>query len=506
VVAEENSFRGEISQVHPVHQTLLPGKPACGKAIGTPKINKDLYTAVVQHFESNLGVLWTSRRRFRLPDVSAAKWEDEGAMTDRSQTEKPLANAFQIYAPSLIYAIGLGAIMPAIAGASARFGVSLALAASTVTLVGVGSLIANAPAAQLASRAGERLTMIVSAFVGTLGVTLAWAMVAGWFPFEDPLDFVGYTVGILMIGMAGAGFNLARQSYLAVAVPVSHRARAMSLLGGMLRIGSFVGPFIGAAAQSFMGMQGAFAVGAVCMGIAVIVSLFIQELEPTTPSYVESTSTNPIEIVTNPTMWSLAKEHWRVLLSSGLGVLCLTAMRASRTAVIPLWAEHIGLSPAQASLIYGVAGAVDLIMFYPSGVLMDRKGRRVVAVSCLTGLAIGTAAVPFTTSSIWLMGAAVLIGLGNGFGAGIVMTLGADYSPEVGRPKFLALWRLLSDTGMLTGPLLISAVTAISSLAFGIWAIAALGFAGAGIFARTLPPGPGPVVRRSEDAPTGPND
>src|SRR5690625_1769828 len=220
----------------------------------------------------------------------------------------------------------------------------------------------------------------------------------------------------------------------------------------------------------------------------------------------EPPTTDQIEIITNPTMISLVKQHWRVLLSSGLGVLCLTAMRASRTAVIPLWAEHIGLSPAQASLIYGVAGAIDLLMFYPSGVLMDRNGRRVVAVSCLTGLTIGTAAVPLTTSSIWLMGAAIFIGLGNGFGAGIVMTLGADYSPEVGRPKFLALWRLLSDTGMLTGPLLISAVTALSSLAFGIWAIAALGFAGAVIFARALPPGPGPVVRRSDDAPTGLDD
>lgn len=417
-------------------------------------------------------------------------------MTERSRSARPLANAFQIYAPSLIYAIGLGAIMPAIAAASTRFGVSLALAASTVTLIGIGSLMANAPAAQLASRAGERLTMIISAFVGTVGVTLAWAMVGGWLPLEAPADFAGYTVGILMIGMAGAGFNLARQSYLAVAVPISHRARAMALLGGMLRIGSFVGPFFGAAAQSVMGMQGAFAVGAVAMGIAVIVSLFIQELiDPMSPPHLESTTTNPIEIVTNPTMTSLAKEHWRVLLSSGLGVLCLTALRASRTAVIPLWAEHLGLSPAQASLIYGVAGAVDLIMFYPSGLLMDRKGRRVVAVSCLTGLAIGAASVPLTTSNVWLMVAAVLIGLGNGFGAGIVMTLGADYSPAVGRPKFLALWRLLSDTGMLTGPLLISAVTAISSLAFGIWAIAALGLVGAGIFARTLPPGLGPVVR-----------
>src|SRR5699024_10443176 len=389
-------------------------------------------------------------------------------MSRRSRREGPLANAFQIYAPSLVYATGVGAIMPAIATASTRFGVSVALAASTVTLIGVGSLIANAPAAQLASRAGERTTMITAASVGTGGVILAWAMVAGWSPANATTNFSGYMLGILMVGMAAAGFNLARQSYLAVAVPLSHRARAMSLLGGMQRVGSFIGPFVGAGVQSVMGIQGAFAVGAVCMGLAVVITFWIQELEePATarPAPAEQTTTGPIELVTNPTMSSLAKQHWRVLLSSGLGVLCLTAMRASRTAVIPLWAEHIGLSPAQASLAYGVSGAVDMLMFYPAGSLMDRKGRRVVAVSCLTGLTIGVAVVPFTTSSVWLLVAAFLIGLGNGFGAGIVMTLGADYSPPVGRAKFLALWRLLSDAGMLSGPLLISAVTAISSLA-----------------------------------------
>ena len=418
-------------------------------------------------------------------------------MTDRSGNAGPLADAFQIYAPSLIYAIGLGAIMPAIAAASTRFGASLALAASTVTLIGIGSLIANAPAAQLASRAGERTTMIVSASVGTMGVTLAWAMVAEWFPVPSPADFVGYMTGILMIGMAAAGFNLARQSYLAVAVPLSHRARAMSMLGGMQRVGHFVGPFLGAAVQSFMGIQGAFAVGVVCMGIAVIVTLWIEELDDPAAAHAASppTTTSPLEIVTNPTMTSLAKEHWRVLLSTGLGVLCLTALRASRTAVIPLWAEHIGLSPAQASLIYGVSGAIDMLMFYPAGAIMDRKGRRVVAVACLSGLALGCAVVPLTDSSVWLMVAAFLIGLGNGFGAGIVMTLGADYSPAVGRPKFLALWRLLSDAGMLSGPLLISAVTALSTLATGIWAIAAMAVVGAGIFARTLPGGPGPVTK-----------
>jgi MFS family permease len=56
-----------------------------------------------------------------------------------------------------------------------------------------------------------------------------------------------FAVGIFMVGMAAAVFGLARQSYLTEAVPFHFRARALSTLGGVMRIGLFIGPFLGAA-------------------------------------------------------------------------------------------------------------------------------------------------------------------------------------------------------------------------------------------------------------------
>ncbi len=447
----------------------------------------------------------------------------------------PLAHAFQIYAPSVIYSVGLGAITPAIASASIALGVSLAVAAATVTLVGLGSLVSTAPAALIASRFGERRTIILSAWLGTAGALLAWATVAGWLPpgaeaavstaadptadpaAPDQTRLALYMLSILMIGAAGAGFNLARQSYLAVAVPITHRARAMSTLGGTIRIGLFAGPFIGAALQTVLGLQGAFAAGTACMLAAAFISFAIRDLEAPRPGAPGAEGEGPSSgqvatpggegssvPTTAPTMRSLARRHWRVLTSAGVGVLCLAAARSTRTAVVPLWAEHLGLSPATASLIYGLSGFVDLVMFYPSGLLMDRKGRRVVAVSCLGGMTVAMALVPLTGTPGWFMAAALLIGLGNGFGSGIVMTLGADYSPEVGRPKFLGLWRLISDSGVLAGPALLSVVTAFAGLAAGIWAVAVVCAVGTGVFAAVLPKGPGPVGgRRRDGAPVG---
>lgn len=426
--------------------------------------------------------------------------------------------------------MGLGAVTPAIASAAIALGVSLAVAAATVTLVGLGSLVSTAPAALVASRFGERRTIIASAWLGTAGALLAWATVAGWIPpgadaavstgadpaagpaSPDSVRLGLYMAAILLVGAAGAGFNLARQSYLAVAVPLTHRARAMSTLGGTIRIGLFAGPFLGAALQTLIGLQGAFAAGTACMLAAAAISYTIRDLPapggPTRSGDRPSSGSSEAGPAATagstaaPTMRSLARRHWRVLASAGVGVLCLSAARATRTAVVPLWAEHLGLSPATASLIYGVSGFVDLLMFYPSGLLMDRRGRRVVAVSCLGGMTVAMALVPLTGTPWWFLAAALLIGLGNGFGSGIVMTLGADYSPEVGRPKFLGLWRLISDSGVLAGPALLSVVTAAAGLAAGIWAVAAVCAVGTAVFAVVLPKGPGPVAGRDR-VPTG---
>ncbi|GAA4381344.1 hypothetical protein GCM10023166_36250 [Paeniglutamicibacter cryotolerans] len=55
------------------------------------------------------------------------------------------ATALKVYAPSLLYSVGLGAVMPVIALSARERGASIAAAALVITLVGVGSLLSNVP-------------------------------------------------------------------------------------------------------------------------------------------------------------------------------------------------------------------------------------------------------------------------------------------------------------------------------------------------------------------------
>ncbi len=93
----------------------------------------------------------------------------------------------------------------------------------------------------------------------------------------------------------------------------------------------------------------------------------------------------------------------------------------------------------------------------------------------------------------------MLMGFGNGIGSGIVMTLGADISPPVGRPTFLGIWRELADAGAGIGPVILSAVTAVAGLASGIVVSGIVGFAAAGALWAWIPKRPG-VTRESAGA------
>ncbi|MGW9737295.1 MFS family permease [Micrococcus sp. 140720015-1] len=414
-----------------------------------------------------------------------------------ARTREALRDAVQIYAPSTVYAVGLGAMTPALAVAALALGLDAARAAAVVLLVGFGSLVANGPASALAARAGERVTMVVSAVLGTAGAGLAWATTAGVSSgpsaagVAEPGRLALFLAAVLAVGMAGAGFNLARQAYLAVAVPATHRARAMSTLGGTVRIGTFLGPFLGAAAQAPLGLDGAFAAAAAAMAVGALLCLRIRDLPVPASGPAAGEDSAPAG---RPRLLDVARARRGALLAAGFGVVAVSAARAARNAVIPLWATHLGLDAATASLVFGLAGAADLLLFYPSGRLMDRFGRRAVAVPCLTLLGAGFLAISFTREPTAFAAAAVLLGIGNGFGAGIVMTLGADHSPPNARAQFLGLWRSMSDAGMLAGPLLLSGVTAAAGLAVGVGSLAVVCGVGAVVFAAVLPRGPGAVA------------
>ncbi|MEV5051585.1 MFS transporter [Arthrobacter sp. LAR12-1-1.1] len=382
--------------------------------------------------------------------------------------------AVPAFGPALLFCIGEGAILPVVALSARDLGASVAVAALVVTLIGLGSWFFNLPASLITLKFGERWAIVGAAAASA--VALAAAALAPLVP--EGLWLLA--AAMVVVGMAASVFSLARQKYLTEAVPVILRARALSTLGGVNRIGIFIGPFIGAAVMQFAGITGAYWVGVVAMTAAALLSVTI-------PDLVATPAADDGVPVQQATLRSVAVSHAGVFLTVGMGVLLLSALRASRQVVIPLWAEHLGMDATQASLIYGLSGAIDMLVFYPAGKLMDRKGRQWVAIP--STLIMGTAMllIPLSTGFAGLLLAALLIGFGNGISSGLNMTLGADFSPDNGRGQFLGIWRFMADAGATGGPVLLSGVTAVASLGAGVAATGVIGFAAAAVFAVTIP-------------------
>ena len=367
--------------------------------------------------------------------------------------------AVPAFGPSLLFGIGEGAILPVIALSVRDLGGSVALAALVVTLIGIGSLVSNLPASIITTRYGERWAIVGAS---------AWCALAMAICMAVP-NLAAFTAGVFMIGMASAVYNLARQSYLTEAVPFHYRARALSTLGGVMRIGLFIGPFLGAAVIPFAGLAGAYGVGVV----ALVLSALLAARMPDLPGERQTAVLAAVAAAADggpraPTIRAVTASHARILLTVGIGTLLVSAVRASRQAVVPLWADHLGLDAATISLIYGLAGGIDMLVFYPAGKVMDRKGRAWVAVPSMFIMAAGLLYLPLAHSAATLLIAALILGFGNGIGSGMIMTLGADYSPAAGRAHFLGVWRLMADIGSTSGPALLSGATALFSLAAGI--------------------------------------
>lgn len=370
--------------------------------------------------------------------------------------------ALPAFGPSLLFGLGEGAILPAIPLGARDLGASVPTAALAVALIGIGSLLSNIPASLITLRHGERRALVAAALWCVLGMALC--------AFTATLAL--FAAGCFMVGMAQAVFGLARQSWLTEAVPLVYRARALSTLGGAMRIGMFIGPFIAAAAIHRHGLAGAWGVGIAALLAAALLSSRLPDL-PTTTAPAAGAA------VAAPTLRATLREHRAVFVTLGIGVLLVSAVRATRQAVIPLWAEHLALEASVASLIFGLANGIDMLVFYPAGKLMDQKGPLWVVLPCTLTMGLALLLMPLSQGATGLMLAAALLGFGNGIGSGMIMTLGADHSPRLGRAHFLGVWRLMADIGSSCGPALLSLLAAVLSLGAGIATTGLLAFAAA---------------------------
>jgi MFS family permease len=393
--------------------------------------------------------------------------------------------ALPAIAPTLMFSLGEGAIIPIIPVVANSLGASLAVAGLIASMIMLGELFGDIPSGWIVSRIGERTAMIYAALLSIVGLVTALLAPNPW--------VLG--VGILAVGLSTAVFALARHAFMTSFVPRPYRARALSTLGGTFRLGYFVGPFISAAVIHFTGStQSVFWVHIVgCAAAAVLLMVLHDPAEALAASRAPAVQREGEKLVADEAH-GLLRTLWNsraVLVRLGTGAALIGAMRASRQVILPLWAVSIGIPDAQTVLIIGVAGAIDFALFYASGQIMDRFGRLWSALPSMIGLGIGHLVLAFTHdvpgAVAWFIASALFMSLANGVGSGILMTLGADLADQRNPAPFLGAWRFTGDAGGAAAPLALSALVAVASIAFASGIIGVVGLVGAGVLLRYVP-------------------
>jgi MFS family permease len=402
-----------------------------------------------------------------------------------------------IYGPTLLFAVGEGAVIPLIPVIANRLGADVAVAALVAAALVVGQLCGNIPAGWAVARFGERVTMGVAGIVvlgGLTGIVLAQSLVF-------------FAAAVFLIGFCAASFALARHSFMTTRVPLAFRARALSLLGGTFRLGMFVGPFISAALLGLFGDETASIVFFAVCQVATILLVFLgPDPEKAVPVSApprrgdgdsrEAEDTGEAVTGAIPTVERVGvfRTMWRfrgVLGRLGLAAASLSAVRSARQVVLPLWGVSLGLDAGTIAVVVGVSGAIDFALFYASGQVMDRFGRLWAALPAMVLMGSGFLALSFThdlgSAAMWYAMFAAVLGVGNGLSSGILLTLGADIAPPDEPAAFLGSWRTLTDAGGAIAPLIVSALAAVASLSIGVAAMGVIAVLGAAGFIRWVP-------------------
>ncbi|MFW0181092.1 MFS transporter [Rothia sp. P5766] len=373
-----------------------------------------------------------------------------------------------VLVPTVLFSMGLGAIVPIQILATIRLGASPALASSLVAVAGVFALLCTVPVGGTIDRVGDKRAMTYA----TTSAAVSFLLSALILIFPSPWALGLYVLAYLARVPSQVAWGLARQSVLAETVAESDRGKAMTALGGAQRAGSLAGPLVSSLLLLCLPLWSVFLFALTAVVLATL-CLQLRRLNSAFDSATQAAQSARSEESTELAV------RWKAVWCAGLAVVALSLCRVTQPIVIALWGLHIGWSDAQIALAIALGSALEMVLMVPGGYLKDRVGRSAVLALCLSFFGAGFIVPPLATSHSGFIVGLILMAIGNGFGAGINMTIGADLSPSTGRARFLSKWAMFSQAAVVAGPLAISGTLLVFSLPAACTLIGGLGLTGA---------------------------
>ena len=338
-----------------------------------------------------------------------------------------------------------------------HLGGSASVAAGIIGARALGMVIMDVPVGMLAARFGDKKIMLL-AIAGVALAHLSFALCG---------DIQWLYVIAFFYGAGGSSFLLGRMSYVTDTLVASERGRVIAILAGSMRVSALIGPALGAIIAQQFGYDIAFFAGFFLAFASWFCVKHFAEPETQKQNYV------PFKMVGR-----IAAEHRHIFATAGTAAVLFMLLRSARTVLVPLIGAAISLDIQTIGIIVSISAAIDVAMFYPAGVMMDKYGRRFTAIPSSILFTIALSLLSLAQGFWTLLAVSIFLGFANGLSTGIVMTLGTDLAPPHQRSAFLGLWRLLTDLGTSAGPVVVGTVAGIAPLGVAALAVAGIGAVG----------------------------
>lgn len=345
---------------------------------------------------------------------------------------------------SFLVAIGFGLIIPAIPIFARTFGVSNTLVGLIVSSFAIVRFVSGLVSGKLIEVFGERLVL----GCGLLMVSI-FTLMAGLAQSYDQLLFFR-SAG----GLGSSMFSVSAGALILRVVNDSQRGRAQSLYNGGFIAGGVAGPAFGGALLAISPRAPFFLYTALLIVAGTFALIFLHEKRLGASTALKSDDpalTIREALKLTPYLYSLFLAF--------LGSWVFFGMRSS---ILPLFVtDQLGASATVVGLSFTLALIAQGSVMVRAGKYSDKNGRKPVI---LTGFSISLVALlllSLANSVLIYLLAMVILGIGAGFAASAGAIVGDVIKGKSG--KVYAIWQMSGDAGMMVGPILLGAISDLSS-------------------------------------------
>jgi DHA1 family multidrug resistance protein-like MFS transporter len=372
--------------------------------------------------------------------------------------------------------LGFGSVMPVLALYARSFDVGQSAIGLAIAIYGLARFLIAVPAGQLADRAGRRGALALGGLVTAVGNLLcAWAPT--------------YPAFIAARFIAGAGAGLVMitgQIVLADITTPANRGRAMAIYQGVFLFAVGIGPLFGGVLAERSGLAAPFVVYAGAGVLAAALGwLRIPETKDHGRMEWSETAAALPPFAAQIRLLTSRRGFVLVSLISFVGAVARTGALFN---IIPVLArERLALTTDRLGVGLALASLVGLAFTYPSGMLVDRYGRKVVIVPATLMSGVALTMFLIAPSYAWFLAACVVWSMASGVSGAAPAAYAADVAPSGMNAAAMSAYRMLSDLGYVVGPIALGIVTDLLGADAALGGTAVMMVAVAILFGRLAP-------------------